>query len=192
MNKQLIAVSRTILSFLPLLVIAEPNLELRESYEVTPNSYQIWDVVYEGNISDIVSEQNEFIVTTMPTWKILSSEYMDLTKTKFTKWTCTDYIASRRPELFLDKYSWSRLIHGNAKDRLLQANKFHIPIGNKPQVWAIAVFKPGKWALSLWHVAYVEYVWTNWKIIVSDMNFKEKHLVTQRIISASMPIGYIY
>lgn len=67
MNKQLIAVSRTILSFLPLLVIAEPNLELRESYEVTPNSYQIWDVVYEGNISDIVSEQNEFIVTTIPT-----------------------------------------------------------------------------------------------------------------------------
>lgn len=190
MNKQLIAVSRTILSFLPLLVIAEPDLELRESYEVTPDSYQIWDVVYEGDISDIVSVNNEFIVTTTPVWKILFSEYMDLTRTKFTKWTCTDYIASRRPDLFLDDY-WSRRIRGNAKDWLIQAQKLGIHIDETPKVWSIAVFKPWKWSLSLWHVAYVEYVWSNWKIIVSDMNFKEKNIVTQRIISSNLPIAYI-
>lgn len=192
MNKQLIAVSRTILSLLPLAAIAQPDFELWKLEEVTPNAYLTWDVSYEWNLSEIVSDQNEEIVEKNPTWTVIASEYMDLAKTRFSAGTCTDYIASRRSELFVDPDSGSRLIHGNAKDRLTQAQRLGISYGKDPQVWAIAVFKPGRWALSLWHVAYVEYVGNNGMIIISDMNFKEKNIVTHRIIPADIPIGYIY
>lgn len=192
MNKQLIAVARTILSLLPLAAIAEPNFELWESPVISPEVYNNWDVTYEGDLADIVSAQNEEIVDTMKVWSIISSEYMDLNTTKFTAGTCTDYIAARKSDLFIDPVSGNRLIRGNAKDRLVQAQKIGIPIGKDPKVWAIAVFEPGKWALALGHVAYVEYVWDNGVMIISDMNFKGKNVVTQRVISTQLPLGYIY
>lgn len=108
----------------------------------------------------------------------------------FTDWYCTSYVASQRPDLFPGQ--WENRISGDAKDRLINAKIAWIDTGKIPQVWAIAVFEPGKWALSRGHVAIVEYVWDNGLIIVKDMNFKWKNMITTRVIPADLAVWYIY
>ncbi|AKH32577.1 hypothetical protein XF24_00216 [candidate division SR1 bacterium Aalborg_AAW-1] len=103
---------------------------------------------------------------------------------------CTSYVASQRPDLFLGK--GENRITGDAKDWLLNAQNAGIDTGIVPQIGAIAVFKPGKGAGSLGHVAIVEYVGDNGLIIVKDMNFQGKNIVTTRVISSDLAAGYIY
>lgn len=103
---------------------------------------------------------------------------------------CTSYVAWKRTDLFggsgNNKFSW------DAKDWLSKAKAAGISTGKEPKQWAIAVFAPWKWALSLWHVAYVEYVWDNGLIVITDMNFKHKYTITTRVISEDLAAGYIY
>jgi surface antigen len=109
----------------------------------------------------------------------------------FDKGSCTDYASSRRPELFMKK--GKRLITGNAKERLWKAQKMWISTSNIPKKWSIAVYSP--WADDAGeygHVAYVEEVWANGVIVVSDMNYKGEYILTRRTVKADVADWYIY
>ena len=109
----------------------------------------------------------------------------------FVAGQCTDYAASRRPDLFASR--GSRLFWGHAKDRYANAKKAGIPVGKIPKKWAIAVFAPGRWGHKVYgHVAIVEKVSDDGKIEITDMNFRWVNIVTRRIIDKSLPAGYIY
>ena len=124
-------------------------------------------------------------------WDILDSKKDTLqTNLWFVLWNCTSYVASKRMDLF--KGLWNNKFSWDAKDWLSNARTAWIATGKQAKKWAIAVFAPGKWALSLWHVAYVEYVWDNGLIIITDMNFKKKHIITTRVIPADLAAWYIY
>ncbi len=108
----------------------------------------------------------------------------------FTPWYCTVYVANRRPDLFPGR--GRNLLAWDAKYWFQQAKDQWLSTGKIPKVWSIAVFAPWRGALSLGHVAYVEYIGDDGLIVVSDMNFVWKFIVTERVVSADLPIWYIY
>jgi surface antigen len=112
---------------------------------------------------------------------------------KFFKWSCTDYVASRRKDLFPSRGGKDRRFWGNAISWLPNAKKTGVPIGKQPQIWAIAVFGKWRWASSSYgHVAIVENIIDNRTIVVSDMNYTKHNVITKRIISDTIALGYIY
>lgn len=112
---------------------------------------------------------------------------------RFKKWFCTDYAASRRPDIFPSKNGKDRPFWGSAIDRYKQAKEIWILVWNTPQVWAIAVFKKWQWSTSIdGHVAIVEKILDNNMIEITDMNYLWKNIITTRIIPWTKPIGYIY
>ena len=64
-------------------------------------------------------------------------------------------------------------------------------MGSKPKVGSIVVFAPGKGASSYGHVGYVEEVDGD-KIVITDMNYKGRNVVTRRVVDADLALGYIY
>jgi surface antigen len=93
----------------------------------------------------------------------------------------------------LFNHNGKRLITGNAKERLKNAQSLWITTSKKPKPWSIAVYLPGDdGASSYGHVAYVESVQKDWTIIISDMNYRWKNIVTKRTVSADSAAGYIY
>jgi len=109
----------------------------------------------------------------------------------FLEWSCTDYAAKQRPDLFLNT-DGSRRITGNAEDWLNNAQKLGITTGSTPKKWAIAVYYTGKWAREYGHAAYIEDIQPNGVIVVSEMNYEEEYVVTIRAIDADLAAGYIY
>lgn len=112
---------------------------------------------------------------------------------KFAKWSCTDYVASRRKDLFPSRNGKDRLFWWNAISRLSNAKKAWVPTGKRPEVWAIAVF--GKWrgaSSSYGHVAIVEEIIDEKTIIITDMNYSGPNKITRRTISGKLALGYIY
>ncbi len=108
----------------------------------------------------------------------------------FVLWSCTDYAASRRPDLFTD---WKkRLIVGDAKDWFRNAKKLWMKIGKIPRKWAIAVFAPWKWATGYGHAAYVEAVNSTGLVMITEMNYSSLYTVTVRVIPSSLAMWYIY
>lgn len=109
----------------------------------------------------------------------------------FEKWSCTDYIARQRPDLFLNS-DGSRRITGNAEDRLYNAKKLWLKTWANPQKWSIAVYYEWRWWREYWHVAYVEQVQSNGVIIVSEMNYTDDYVVSIRAVDSKLAAGYIY
>lgn len=108
----------------------------------------------------------------------------------FQKWTCTDYASAKRPDLFISQ--GKRLITGNAKEWLHRARELWISVNSYPKKWSIAVYLPwGKGASRYGHVAYVEEIGANGTIVISDMNYDWKHIVTKRTVSAASAAWYI-
>lgn len=123
----------------------------------------------------------------------ISTYWYQLWYAKFAKGTCTDYAASRRKDLFPSRSGKDRIFWGNAIAWLYNAKRAGIPTSKSPTPWAIAVFGPGRWASSSYgHVAIVEKVLDNGKIVVSDMNYIGRNRITTRIISRSLALGYIH
>ena len=111
----------------------------------------------------------------------------------FAAWFCTDYAAFRRPDLFSSSNGTDRPFGWDAKDRYTNADKAWIPVWKLPKKWAIAVFAPGRGGHKVYgHVAIVEKVGKNDTIEITDMNYKWLNIVTRRIISSKLPVGYIY
>ncbi len=137
----------------------------------------------------IVSEQNGIIDFDEGT--ILSSRFQkDLGYAGFAKGYCTSYAASRRKDIFGND---DKAFRGNASSWLSNAKKAGNATGKTPKVWSIAVFAPGKWASSYGHVAIVEQVdASNGKIVITDMNYKWRNIVTKRVIDPDSAAWYIY
>jgi surface antigen len=163
-------------------IIAQPVLRPL-SVSITPQEYHIIPTKKKIEIwSQTISE---------PIGTILSSSKIRSRGVAwFQAWTCTDYAASKKLHLFI--HNGKRLITGNAKEWLRNAKNRWTPTGAIPRTWSIAVFAPWKWAGRYGHVAYVEQVDDNGKIIVTDMNYRWRNVVTKRVVSARQAIGYIY
>lgn len=108
---------------------------------------------------------------------------------------CTWYAAMKAPGIF--KYTsdtkQERPFGGNAKDWYANAKAAGYSVGQTPRVGAIIVYKQ----LRSWagHVGIVKaYYPESWEMIIEDMNYAGKYIVTQRWENASRPeiVGYIY
>jgi CHAP domain/LysM domain len=121
-------------------------------------------------------------------WSILATWFQkDRWYAWFAAWYCTSYAASRRKDIF----SSDRAFRGNASAWYANAKRAGNKVWSKPKVWSIVVFSPGRWAGWYGHVWYVEQV--DWdKVVISDMNYKGRNIVTRRVIDADLALGYIY
>ena len=162
-------------------IIAQPELFLSKTVDLSPKKVRL--LQRDRGVKPQVQSH-------IP-WKTLSKRlYFTKSQFGFQKGTCTDYASSKRPALFM--HSGKRLITGNAKERLSKAKELWIKTSKTPQKWSIAVYLP--WddgASSYGHVAYVEQVGENGVIVISDMNYDWKNIVTRRTISADTAAWYI-
>lgn len=108
---------------------------------------------------------------------------------------CTWYAAMQVPSIF--KYTSAskqeRLFGGNAKHRYANAKAAGISVGQTPRVGAIIVY--GQLRSAAWHVGIVRaYYPDSGEMIVEDMNYVGKYIVTQRWenVNRSWIIGYVY
>jgi hypothetical protein len=161
-------------------MIAQGELPSLQILDLSPRSVQISDIFH--TIREAVSYSE---------WMILSTRHLRIVSDLwFQKGTCTDYASSRRPELFVHR--GHRLITGNARDRLSNAKTLWILTHRSPKVWSIAVFLPEDGGASTYgHVAYVESVQPDGVIVISDMNYSGKYIVTTRTVSIDAVSGYI-
>ena len=108
----------------------------------------------------------------------------------FAKWYCTSYAASKRKDIFGNDDTSFR---GNAWAWLSNAKKAWNATGKKAKKGAIVVFAPWRWAWGYGHVWYVEEVDAkSGKIIISDMNYKWRNIVTKRVVDDWLAVWYIY
>lgn len=161
--------------------IAQPELSLYHVSDLSPKK-----ILY-FTVSDSVKQDVSYTSGITLKKKI----YHTKSHLWFQKGTCTDYASSKRPELF--NHNGKRLITGNAKEWLSKAKELWFITWRSPKPWSIAVYLPGDdGASSYGHVAYVESVQENWTIIISDMNYQWKNIVTKRTVSSYSAAGYIY
>ena len=98
---------------------------------------------------------------------------------------CTSYVAWRIASTGRDMYRQM----GNGGQWVNSARAKGIPTGNSPRVGAAAVFSIGYYG----HVAYVEEVLDGGsKIRISEYNFVQDGIYSERIMSSSVPSGYVY
>jgi surface antigen len=122
-------------------------------------------------------------------WSIISSWFQkDRWNYGFAAGYCTSYAAAKRPDIFGNK---NLAFRGNAGAWLSNAKKAWNKTWSKPKVWSIVVYSPGRWASGYGHVWYVEKVDGD-KIVISDMNYKWRNIVTKRVVDADLAAGYIY
>ncbi len=162
--------------------IAQPELLLSKVTDLSPKQ-----VVYNEFIPPLTEE----IKISYTAWIMLETYYQSsVWYLWFQKGSCTDYASSKRPELFIR--DGKRLITGNAKEWLWKAKELWIITSTTPKQWSIAVYLP--WddgASNYGHVAYVEEVWDNGTIIISDMNYIWDHIVSKRTVSVDSAAWYI-
>lgn len=92
---------------------------------------------------------------------------------------CTWYVKNRRPDIPNSL--------GNANEWLYNAQAYGFSTGSSPVVGAVAQTSAG----GLGHVAYVEAVYGDGKILVSEMNYQGWNILSTRVTSAS-EFNYIY
>jgi surface antigen len=92
---------------------------------------------------------------------------------------CTKYVKDRRPDLPNDL--------GNANMWYINAQAYGLPTGTIPQVGAVGTTTAG----SLGHVVYVEAVYPDGTILISEMNYDAFNVIDQRIALAT-DFLYIY
>lgn len=112
---------------------------------------------------------------------------------RFIKWNCTDYAASRRPDIFPSKDWKDRLFWWDAIQWYHNARMAWLETGKTPEVGAIAVYAKGRGASTIYgHVAIVEQVLDDNTIEITDMNYLWKNVVTRRIVKSDLALWYIY
>lgn len=112
---------------------------------------------------------------------------------RFVQWNCTDYAASRRPDIFPSRDWKDRLFGWDAIQWYHNARVAWLETGKTPEVWAIAVYVKGRGASTVYgHVAIVEKVLDDETIEITDMNYLWKNVVTRRIVKSNLALWYIY
>lgn len=171
-----------------------------------PTHVSLWEgdvtLAYYDPLSEFKTVEEvlvEEVVVSAPTPRLRNTTWKTLERYHYSLWSfawftagyCTAYAASQRPDLALYE-DGTRRLSGNARDRLSRAQQTWLSTGTTPQVWAIAVYAPGRWATGLGHVGIVQEVRDDGTIVLRDMNYAGKHIVTVRIVSASLAQWYIY
>lgn len=113
----------------------------------------------------------------------------------FYRWYCTWYVATQVPEIFpyVSATKQSRPFWWDAKNWYANAQKAWFKVGQTPKIGSILVYSPLR--NPAWHVAIVRaYYPDRWEMLVEDMNYAWKFIVTQRIesVNRSQIIWYIY
>jgi len=115
-------------------------------------------------------------------WTIISKwTYTKPIKNKFYAWYCTWYAAIISPEIFpyIDETTQDRPFGGDAKEWCANAKAAWFRVGNKPAVGALIVYNRVR--SSAWHVGKViNYYPNDGKMIIRDMNYLGKFIVTER------------
>lgn len=135
----------------------------------------------------IISADNEWDVP-ISQWKIISKlTYTKKVKNGFAVGYCTWYAAIMRPDIFKytdeAKTTQSRPFGGNANQWCAWAKGAGLRVGNTPAVGALIVYS--RLRSSAGHVGKVIGMPSEWTIIVEDMNYKGKFVVTKRSESTS-------
>lgn len=113
---------------------------------------------------------------------------------------CTWYAATKRPDIFKytneEKTRQERPFWWNAREWYQNAKKAGLAVWTTARRWALITFRRGgAWYSSAGHVWYVLEVDTaNNRLLIEDMNYLGKFIVTQRYIDINEDniIGYIY
>lgn len=113
----------------------------------------------------------------------------------FARGYCTWYVATQKPSLFpySSETSQTRTFGGNANQRYKNAQAAGISVWQSPKAGAIVVYSNLR--NSAWHVWIVRSVDTaKWTMVVEDMNYEWKFVVTKRVESINRGgiIWYIY
>ncbi len=101
---------------------------------------------------------------------------------KFYPWYCTWYAAIISPEIFpyVDETTQDRPFGWDAKERCANAKEAWLSVWQKPAAWALIVYKSSR-VSSAWHVGKViSYYPDESKMIIRDMNYIAKFVVTER------------
>nr|WP_263314693.1 CHAP domain-containing protein [Mammaliicoccus sp. Marseille-Q6498] len=105
-------------------------------------------------------------------------------KNYYTKYQCTWYVFNRRTQA--KKYIYTNW--GNAKNWVYASKKVGYKVGRKPARGAIMQSTSGYYG----HVAYVEQVYSNGKIKVSEYNYNKPLRYGTRILTKSTAARYNY
>lgn len=121
--------------------------------------------------------------------------YREKVNNGFYAWYCTWYAAIITPEIFgpVKDGKQDRPFGGDAKQWYANAKAAWFSVGKTPRVWSLVVYNPLR--SSAWHVGKViKYLPEEGKIVVRDMNYIGKFIVTERRDSTdnSKIIWYIY
>ncbi|MDR0282267.1 MAG: LysM peptidoglycan-binding domain-containing protein [Candidatus Peribacteria bacterium] len=113
----------------------------------------------------------------------------------FYRGYCTRYVATQMSSIFkyTSETTQERPFGGNANQRYANAKKAGFNVGTTPRVGAIIVYSNLR--SSAGHVGIVrEYHPDKGEMVIEDMNYEGKFVVTKRVESASRSgiIGYIY
>lgn len=126
-------------------------------------------------------------------WGIISRwTYNQRVNNGFYAGYCTWYAAIISPGIFWPVVDGqqNRPFGWNANQRYRNAQAAGFSVGKTPRVWAIAVY--GRLRSSAWHVAVVREIQGN-RMIVEDMNYEGKFIVTRRREDVSnVDIWFIY
>ena len=108
--------------------------------------------------------------------------YTNKIKNGFYAWYCTWYAAIISPNIFpyINETTQDRPFGGDAKNRCANAKNAGFRVGQKPAVGALIVYKGGV-VSSAGHVGKViNYYPNDGKMIIRDMNYIAKFVVTER------------
>jgi len=113
----------------------------------------------------------------------------------FARGYCTWYVATQMGHIFkyTSETTQERPFGGNANQRYKNAEKAGLSVGQTPKAGAIIVYNSLR--SSAGHVGIVKSVDTaNGTMVIEDMNYEGKFIVTRRVESTSRSgiIGYIY
>ncbi len=112
--------------------------------------------------------------------------YTKKIKNGFYAWYCTWYAAIISPNIFpyVDETTQDRPFGGDAKNRCANAKAAWLRVGSKPSAWALIVYS--RLRSSAGHVGKViNYYPDDGKMIIRDMNYLGKFVVTERRESTS-------
>jgi len=115
----------------------------------------------------------------------------------FYRGYCTWYVATQVPSIFRYTSEWTqeRPFGGNASTWYSAAKAAGYTVSKTPRAGSIIVYSNLRSSAGhVWIVRQYPYNWDNSKMLVEDMNYAGKFVVTQRIESTSRAgiIGYIY
>lgn len=128
----------------------------------------------------IYTDDNDAVTETK--WTIISQwTYTKKVNNKFARGYCTWYAAIISPNIFpyIDETTQERPFGGDAREWCTNAKKAWLRVGSTPAVWAIIVYS--RLRSSAGHVGKViNYYPDDSKMIIRDMNYLGKFIVTER------------